>query len=454
MNTNKSILNIIIKYENKKFKLETEEIISYEDLKQKAINYFDINKNKEEFLEFIYLDEDNDKNILGCKDKIFEVAKEIDNDNYLIELNLILSEYDKTNENNIIYENNENNKNNEIIIEKKEEDINNNKFLEKIENKEIKNIENKYNYRLNKLHLLYKNRIKNIKEEIIRLINSKCNDLEKMIKVKIDNPEKYLENVNIENINKEIINIENINKENIIMENNYNLINEDILDKKDKSNMDNNTMHIEHSLIAENEVINISTDDREKDYNIINKDNNNIENIDSWYNVEENKIDNIKDKELGKRKKSGFLINNIIKKIKPNAKINSPLDKIKNIFKKLEKEKSDEAFIDNVKKILAIMKKENISKKQINDYMIKYIFDPKKISKKEKIQYYMILKKINYLIEIEKINEKIYQSILKLLEKENKVYDENIEETYKSLNKENLDNYLREKITEIINKRE
>lgn len=216
MNTGKVYLIIIIKYKNKKYKFETEDLLNYKDLKLKSINYFDINKEKEEFMEFIYLDEDNDKNILGYKDKIFDAAREIDNGNYLLELELTINEPDK------------NKNNNEIIFVKKDnENKNKNKILENNENnenKENKKIENELNHKLNKLHLLYKNKIKNIKQDIIQIFN-KYNELEKIIEIKND-----INDIDMGN---------NINKDN-----DNNSINENILEEKDKPNLDN-SIHID-----------------------------------------------------------------------------------------------------------------------------------------------------------------------------------------------------------------
>ena len=411
MNTGKVYLIIIIKYKNKKYKFETEDLLNYKDLKLKSINYFDINKEKEEFMEFIYLDEDNDKNILGYKDKVFDAAREIDNGNYLLELELTINEPDK------------NKNNNEIIFVKKDnENKNKNKILENNENnenKENKKIENELNHKLNKLHLLYKNKIKNIKQDIIQIFN-KYNELEKIIEIKND-----INDIDMGN---------NINKDN-----DNNSINENILEEKDKPNLDN-SIHIEHSLILNNEVVNISTDDREKEYNLIYKENDN----EDWEEVKED----IEKEKVPKNKNSKInALFNFIKKNKPDDKINSCLEEIKNIIKKINKNNIEEDYIVNGKNIYKIMEKNNLNKKQINDYMFNYIFNgAHRKSKEDKITYYNILKKINYYIEIEKINKSIY----KLLEKENKINYENIEESFKSLNDENFDKDLREKIMNIL----
>ena len=109
MDENKVTLIIEINYDKSSSKIETEEIISYDELKEKIIELFNLEPNKTDNIELTYLDEDGDLNILGQeKDELFFAAKEIMEGVFHIKLNLSIIEMDKKNDY-LFEENNENN---------------------------------------------------------------------------------------------------------------------------------------------------------------------------------------------------------------------------------------------------------------------------------------------------------------------------------------------------------
>ena len=82
------ILIIEINYNNTVKEIRSNEIITYEELKQKSIELFNITEDKKNNIEFTYIDEDGDFNILGNKnEEIINAAKELDG-NYILNLNL------------------------------------------------------------------------------------------------------------------------------------------------------------------------------------------------------------------------------------------------------------------------------------------------------------------------------------------------------------------------------
>ena len=98
MDTEKIYLTIQAVYQNKAFKIVTEENISYEKLLKKVIEYFSIDKKDEKYIEISYLDEDNEKNVLDNNDSnIFKYSQEISKNQFLLKLNLELVYYNSVN---------------------------------------------------------------------------------------------------------------------------------------------------------------------------------------------------------------------------------------------------------------------------------------------------------------------------------------------------------------------
>ena len=172
MEENKVTLFIDINYGNEKKKIELDEIISYDELKDKIIELFNLDKNKKDNIELTYLDEDRDINVLGQeKNELIFAAKELMDGNYFIELNLSIIKIE--NNNNIIIE--DDNRNNIINendkINEKDKEINliidNNELLKK----ELKN----------KLNLIYKTKLEDLQNKINDLVNEKYNLIQKEI---------------------------------------------------------------------------------------------------------------------------------------------------------------------------------------------------------------------------------------------------------------------------------
>ncbi len=260
MNDNDFLLIIEINYDNKKLRKEVKEIINYNYLEEESIKFFNINKKKNECLEFTYLDVDGDINILSKEENdIFDVAKELSDDNYLIELNLFIRKKENDNNNINILDDSFN----EIIQDKKNENIlqlsiNNIKG----EKEGIEEVKEKYNQKLKQINLFYKNKIKSIQKGIIKFINDKYNSIEKEVtKLWLDN-NKNIFDTNINNTNVNLIDDKD-NRKNYIIDNN------------------NTKLYIEGTHKYQNSTLIFATDPALKDYNIIvqaktDENNNNI----------------------------------------------------------------------------------------------------------------------------------------------------------------------------------
>ena len=73
MDDNNIYLIIKIEYDNDIYELKTDNKISYKQLIQQSLDYFKIDREEEEFIQFSYIDEDGDKNFLGKEEnEIFE----------------------------------------------------------------------------------------------------------------------------------------------------------------------------------------------------------------------------------------------------------------------------------------------------------------------------------------------------------------------------------------------
>ena len=181
MDANEIILIIEIKYENDLKKIETDEILSYDELKSKAFKLFNIDKNTQKNFEFTFIDSDGEKKILGYENKdIIKAAKELSDGNFFIQLNL--STTDINNNNNI--ENIDNiNKNKKIDLDLKENDVRDIKENIKEEDeddeevlklKDLKKIKNLFK---NELDEFYKKIEENSKNNNIKIINELNNSM-------------------------------------------------------------------------------------------------------------------------------------------------------------------------------------------------------------------------------------------------------------------------------------
>ena len=432
MDDNTISFTIKIDYEKYKYELHKYDIITYEELKDECLNYFKIDKKEEKFMVFTYIDNEGDTNILNSENnEIFEAAKEIENGNYFLNLNLNIKHY------NIINELEEEKEEKESI---KNDDLNKSIKEEKNNDKEIEKVKNEFNYKLKLINIFYKKQIKSIHEEVINIINKKSKYIEEQMNklgLNIDN--------NINDINKEenISLIINNKKE----ENNIININKNKLLKNE--NEKNNEI-IEQSFISYGSKIDIITnnkDDTIKTYNIINKYNilEEDEQKDDYKNIEKEN-DKIRKSYFGKYFPNFGFKNQ-------NNEMEKKLNEIKDIIKSLKNNKKPlkkDDYVNKGKDIFKKMQIHNINKNHIVGYFDNYLFE-KNVEKKldEKIKYYFILKNISNIIVTENIckilydffkeekydktinikNEKDLRNILRNLNEDNIKYSSNLMKT-------------------------
>ena len=168
------ILIIEINYNNTVKEIRSNEIITYEELKQKSIELFNITEDKKNNIEFTYIDEDGDFNILGNKnEEIINAAKELDG-NYILNLNLSIIDLKKDNNDFAIIDEKEKNE----IIMKEKEDENDDKKDEILKREDIEKIQDNFK---NELRIYYKCKIEEMKKRINDLINEMHNLIEKKI---------------------------------------------------------------------------------------------------------------------------------------------------------------------------------------------------------------------------------------------------------------------------------
>ena len=168
------ILIIEINYNNTVKEIRSNDIITYEELKQKSIELFNITEDKKNNIEFTYIDEDGDFNILGNKnEEIINAAKELDG-NYILNLNLSIIDLKKDNDDFAIIDEKEKNE----IIMKEKEDENDDKKDEILKREDIEKIQDNFK---NELRIYYKCKIEEMKKRINDLINEMHNLIEKKI---------------------------------------------------------------------------------------------------------------------------------------------------------------------------------------------------------------------------------------------------------------------------------
>ena len=173
MEQNKVTLIITLNYENISKKIETDEIISYDELKNKIIELFNLENIKKDNIELTYLDEDDDLNVLGQeKDELIFAAKEIMDGKFSINLNVSIIKIEKNN--NIIDE--ENIINNLIINEQDKKDEKNKEKNLIVDNNVLFKKKLK-----NDLNLIYKSKLEDLKDKINDLVNEKYNSIQKEI---------------------------------------------------------------------------------------------------------------------------------------------------------------------------------------------------------------------------------------------------------------------------------
>ena len=431
-------INLIIEinYENAKFKIEREEEISYNELKEESIKFFNIELKNGDNIEFIYTDEDNEKNILEHNNEdIFSSANYID-DNYRLNLDIIKVSNQKSNVENKIYENKK-----ELSIINIYNESKNINQVKREENKEIERSNKEIDNKLIHLGLLLKKQFNTIKKDISEMINLKYKEIEnELTKLNIQ-----VNNINNTNNNINIPRSVNKSKRNGRQANNFQIFSEK---KKIKEN--NDEINFERCSTFSHFKKDISG------FEMIHNNNYDINNI-SDHSDEDDEEDNNIDKDAGNH---GNIITNIDKK---REKI---MDKIrKNINKSKNYTYNDIATKGN--NIFGIMNGKGIiiEVNEINNNIKNYLDKGHKqnLSLKEKINYFNLLKYLNHFLEIKKVQTKlddklkkeIKNQIMEEKEKSKQNEAENIGEDkltslFNSINKNNNKIYVQEKLKELL----
>ena len=341
MDKNSYYLVININYANLKFKIKEEKLITYNKLKEESIKHFNIEIKNGDNIEFIYIDEDQEKNILQHDDEdIYSASNFIDN-NYLLNLDLIVIKRQKFNTENKINENKSQVNNIKVSLnnEEKKREINDNM------------LENK----LKQIGCLFKNQFYLIQNDITKMINNKYKEIEKELKklnVEVNN-----------NNNNEIIKEEKIEKSKKHEKNpnqKENKLNKKIENKtkQDKNNKD--YMLNKNDIISPNNIIK-EKDDLEFFNNFVN---------DELDEGEENNL--VKDDYMNADGSTAFNSNNI--KLN-DAKFEKIMKSINSLYK--NKNYSYNDIKTNGNNIFEIMNKDKemnrIDVIEINKYIKHYL---------------------------------------------------------------------------------
>ena len=232
MNANDCFLTIVISFKGKKFEIKSENLISIEDIKQRAIKEFNILKEELKNIQLTYINQKNQKCLINNNDDIIVNAIEINEDNYILELELSIEQAEK-NESDKYKE-----KLKQVILSKvelKKENERIKKELDLLKNK----IENKYKkafiifYNENFTIKNNENKNKKLKEEI-NILNKKINQKnQEFLKTKEENKSMYRELRELKNqkILNDVINENKITQ----LNNKVNELNDKIDDLNEKN---------------------------------------------------------------------------------------------------------------------------------------------------------------------------------------------------------------------------
>ena len=401
MDENSIFLIIEINYENTKFKIEREEEITYNELREKSIEHFNIDIKNGDNIEFIYIDEDQEKNLLEHDDEdIFSAANYID-DCYKLNLDLIIVNNKQTNFENKINENKEevnnninNNKNSNNINQDKEE-----------ENKGIKRKDNEIGNKLSRIDFMFKKQFYIIQKDISKIINNKYKEIKnELIKLNIQVNNKN----NNENIPNRIIERANKNqKENKSNKRNENRENNENKDENEEtyfgrcSTFSNYIKDYNDFEIINNNKINNEINKKIKiDDNNINSDYSDIEHEEDIFFDKNDEMKSSNKKREKKFKKIRKNINSLY--TNKNYLYNDIVNKGNNIFEIMNSKAYKIDIID------------------INNHIKKYLTNghKKDLSLKEKVKYSNILGYLNHFLEIKKIHNFLDDNLKKEIEKE------------------------------------
>ena len=196
MNSNDCKLKIKVCYKDKHFEDESDNIIPLLQIKEKAIKKFDIKREDEEFINFEYhSNKDNKDNLIENEDNIIQYSNEDSSGNLFCKLELVINNpKTKTKDNNL-----SNEAKVEKIESKKSSHQNINEINDKIK-KDIKQEEKK----------IYENEIIKLKLEIEKIKNSHNTELENLKRENSEKEKKVKESESLINsLEKDIKNKEN-----------------------------------------------------------------------------------------------------------------------------------------------------------------------------------------------------------------------------------------------------
>ena len=423
MDKNTIYLLINVNYANTKFKMKKEDLITYNELREEAIKYFNIDIKKGDNIEFIYTDEDQEKNILQHDEEdIFSAANFINN-NYLLNLDLIVINNQKPNIENKINKNENLVKNTKVCLnnEEKKEEINNNVFGNK----------------LKQFGFLFQKQFYSMKNDISKMINKKYKEIENQL-IKL--------NVEVNNKNKN----EFIEKKRIKRSNNHYMQNQN--QKKNKSNKSNENKTKNVKIIDGDEEIIIKQDNKNEDYMLIEKstifspkkiikEDDDFEFINNF--VDSDELDegeeNILDKDDNIHGSNLFSSNNIQKNDQKFGKI---MKNINNLYK--NKNYSYNDIITNGNNIFEIMNTDKgihkIGVIDINKHIKHYLIKGHKkgLPLNEKIKYCKILKYLNHFLEIKKVQAILDINLKEEIEIELEIEKEKSKDKNKQTAEENI----------------
>ena len=92
MNANDCILTIVISFNDKNIEMKSKNLITLEDVKKYSIEQFNIMKEDQNFIKYSYINSDNKPCYIKCTDDLIKYSNTIDEDNYIINLALIIEE--------------------------------------------------------------------------------------------------------------------------------------------------------------------------------------------------------------------------------------------------------------------------------------------------------------------------------------------------------------------------
>ena len=450
MDENSVYLIIDVNFAKSKFKIKKENLITYNELREESIKYFNIDVKNGDNIVFIYTDEDKEKNILEHNSEdIFSAANLID-DNYLLNLDLIVINNQKPNIENKINEKEKQVKNikDSLNNEEKKREINNNV------------LENK----LKHIGSLFQKQFYSMQKDISNMINKKYKEIENELK-----------NLNVEVNNK---NNEIIEKKRIERSNKHYMENKNKNKKENKSNKGNKNKNVK--IIDGNDKIILKQDKKNEEYMLIekstiispkkkNKEYDNFEFINNFIDSDEldEGEENILDKDEYAHGSNLFGSNNI-------KKINKNFNKIMKNINKLYKE-TNYSYNDIITKgnnIFEIMNKDKENNRigviDINKHVKHYLTEgpQKDLSLNKKIKYCNILKYLNHFLEIKNVQTTLDDNlkeeieleinIEKEKEKDKQIAEESIKDENKlisfidSFNKNSNKEYIQQKLENLI----